>query len=150
MSSILTTIFLACFQYSFEVINMLLIIQEYWKHVKNIVVRIDDMLTTTSKYPQCLNNCTTYANYTDMEHTEFCNTVYIGFVDRRKLRRNFLSAFFQLMKPLVFQGHQYLRQRVLLSVLSGCPIKIEKIRADQPEPGLRGKFHLVPVSHRLS
>ena len=42
------------------------------------------------------------------------------------------------MKPLVFQGHQYLRQRVLLSVLSGCPIKIEKIRADRPEPGLKG------------
>jgi RNA 3'-terminal phosphate cyclase-like protein len=50
----------------------------------------------------------------------------------------------------VFLGHEYLRQRVLLSVLSGCPIKIEKIRADQPEPGLRGKFHNIPVSHRLS
>ena len=85
-----------------------------------------------------------------MEHTEFCNTVSIGFADRRKLRGIFYQLFFQLMKPLVFQGHQYLRQRVLLSVLSGCPIKIEKIRADQPEPGLRGKFYLVPVSHRLS
>jgi RNA 3'-terminal phosphate cyclase-like protein len=42
------------------------------------------------------------------------------------------------MKPLVFQGHRFLRQRLLLSLLSGCPIKIEKIRSDQSEPGLRG------------
>ena len=42
------------------------------------------------------------------------------------------------MKALIFQGHQYLRQRLLLSVLSGRPIKIEKIRSEQSEPGLKG------------
>jgi hypothetical protein len=42
------------------------------------------------------------------------------------------------MKPLVFQGHRYLRQRLLLSILSGRPVKIEKIRSDSSEPGLKG------------
>ena len=45
------------------------------------------------------------------------------------------------MKPLVFQGHRYLRQRLLLSILSGCPIKVEKIRSEKSEPGLKGYFH---------
>jgi len=43
------------------------------------------------------------------------------------------------MKPLVFQGHQFLRQRLLLSILSGRPIKVEKIRSDHSEPGLKGQ-----------
>jgi RNA 3'-terminal phosphate cyclase-like protein len=42
------------------------------------------------------------------------------------------------MKPLVFQGHEFLRQRLLLSILSGRSIKIEKVRSDRAEPGLKG------------
>jgi len=44
------------------------------------------------------------------------------------------------MKPLVFQGHRHFRQRLLLSVLSGIPIKIEKIRSEQSAPGLKGNI----------
>ena len=46
------------------------------------------------------------------------------------------------MKPLVFQGHRFLRQRLLLSVLSGIPIKVEKIRAEQSQPGLKGTIRV--------
>jgi hypothetical protein len=52
-----------------------------------------------------------------------------------------------LMKPLVFQGHGFLRQRLLLSILSGRPIKVEKIRSDQSEPGLKGvSFSSFPLT----
>ena len=37
-----------------------------------------------------------------------------------------------------FSGHQYLRHRLVLSLLSGKPIKIDKIRTDDKNPGLRG------------
>ena len=60
-------------------------------------------------------------------------------VDRRFVAENFgrrIKKF--VMKPLVFQGYRFLRQRLLLSILSGRPIKIEKIRSDQSEPGLKG------------
>lgn len=36
-----------------------------------------------------------------------------------------------------FSGHQYLRHRLILSVLSGRPLRIEKIRSDDKNPGLR-------------
>ncbi|KAL1669239.1 RNA 3'-terminal phosphate cyclase/enolpyruvate transferase [Schizophyllum commune] len=36
-----------------------------------------------------------------------------------------------------FSGHQYLRQRLALSILSGKPVKIDKIRPEDKNPGLR-------------
>lgn len=39
-----------------------------------------------------------------------------------------------------FSGHQYLRQRLVLSVLSGKPVRIDKIRSDDKNPGLQGPF----------
>lgn len=36
-----------------------------------------------------------------------------------------------------FSGHQYLRHRLILSILSGRPLRIEKIRSDDKNPGLR-------------
>ncbi|KAJ9116193.1 hypothetical protein QFC20_000873 [Naganishia adeliensis] len=40
-------------------------------------------------------------------------------------------------KILTFRGHQHLRQRVVLSVLSGKSVKIEGIRQDEVDIGLR-------------
>jgi RNA 3'-terminal phosphate cyclase len=37
-----------------------------------------------------------------------------------------------------FSGHQYLRQRLVLSILSGKHVRIEKIRSEDKNPGLRG------------
>jgi hypothetical protein len=39
---------------------------------------------------------------------------------------------------LHYSGHQFLRHRLVLSVLSGKPVKIDKIRSDDKNPGLRG------------
>ena len=39
---------------------------------------------------------------------------------------------------LRFQGCEHFRQRVMLSCLSGKPIRIDDIRADDEAPGLRG------------
>lgn len=39
---------------------------------------------------------------------------------------------------LQFSGHQYLRHRLVLSLLSGKPVRIDKIRPDDKNPGLRG------------
>ncbi|KAK1228407.1 hypothetical protein PQX77_000743 [Marasmius sp. AFHP31] len=36
-----------------------------------------------------------------------------------------------------FSGHQYLRHRLVLSILSGKPVRIDKIRSDDNNPGLR-------------
>ncbi|ETW86070.1 hypothetical protein HETIRDRAFT_122241 [Heterobasidion irregulare TC 32-1] len=36
-----------------------------------------------------------------------------------------------------FSGHQYLRHRLVLGLLSGKPVKIDKIRTDDKNPGLR-------------
>jgi len=38
---------------------------------------------------------------------------------------------------LHFSGHQYLRHRLVLSLLSGKPVRIDKIRPDDKNPGLR-------------
>lgn len=43
---------------------------------------------------------------------------------------------------LKFEGYNYLRQRLTLSTLSGKPIRIEKIRSDDENPGLRGIFQI--------
>lgn len=47
---------------------------------------------------------------------------------------------------LAFSGHQHLRHRLVLSLLSGKHVKIDKIRPDDKNPGLRG----VPVSSTLN
>ncbi|TDL24838.1 18S rRNA biogenesis protein [Rickenella mellea] len=38
---------------------------------------------------------------------------------------------------LTFSGHNYLRQRLVLSILSGKPVRIDKIRSNDKNPGLR-------------
>ncbi|PSR94113.1 hypothetical protein PHLCEN_2v4541 [Hermanssonia centrifuga] len=43
----------------------------------------------------------------------------------------------QPISILHFTGHQYLRHRLVLSVLSGKPVRIDKIRTDDKNPGLR-------------
>jgi hypothetical protein len=45
----------------------------------------------------------------------------------------------QLISALQFSGHQFLRHRLVLSILSGKPVKIDKIRPEDKNPGLRGK-----------
>lgn len=39
---------------------------------------------------------------------------------------------------LKYSGHEHFRHRLVLSVLSGKPVKIERIRPDDKNPGLRG------------
>jgi hypothetical protein len=39
---------------------------------------------------------------------------------------------------ITYSGHQFLRHRIVLAVISGKPLKIEKIRSDDKNPGLRG------------
>lgn len=39
---------------------------------------------------------------------------------------------------LKYSGHQHFRHRLVLSILSGKPVKIEGIRPDDKNPGLRG------------
>jgi RNA 3'-terminal phosphate cyclase-like protein len=41
-------------------------------------------------------------------------------------------------KILKFSGHGYLRQRLILATLSGKTVKIDKIRSEDDNPGLRG------------
>jgi RNA 3'-terminal phosphate cyclase-like protein len=41
---------------------------------------------------------------------------------------------------LSFSGHQYLRHRLVLSILSGKAVKIDGIRPDDKNPGLRGQW----------
>ena len=46
----------------------------------------------------------------------------------------------QTGQVLSFSGHQYLRQRLVLSVLSGKSVRIDKIRFADKNPGLQGVF----------
>lgn len=46
----------------------------------------------------------------------------------------------QTGQVLSFSGQQYLRQRLVLSVLSGKPVRIDKIRFEDKNPGLQGVF----------
>lgn len=46
----------------------------------------------------------------------------------------------QTGQVLSFSGHQYLRQRLVLSVLSGKSVRIDKIRSADKNPGLQGVF----------
>lgn len=45
-----------------------------------------------------------------------------------------------MSKILKFEGHNYFRQRLVLATLSGKILKIEKIRSNDANPGLRGNF----------
>jgi RNA 3'-terminal phosphate cyclase-like protein len=45
-----------------------------------------------------------------------------------------------MSKLLRYEGYNYLRQRLVLATLSGNPVRIEKIRSDDENPGLRGMF----------
>jgi hypothetical protein len=40
--------------------------------------------------------------------------------------------------PLSFSGHEYFRHRLVLSILSGRAVRIDKIRSADANPGLRG------------
>ncbi|ORY93076.1 RNA 3'-terminal phosphate cyclase [Syncephalastrum racemosum] len=42
-----------------------------------------------------------------------------------------------MSKLLTFEGHNHLRQRLVLATLSGKPLRINKIRSDDQDPGLR-------------
>jgi len=54
------------------------------------------------------------------------------------------------MAQISYNGHQYLRQRLVLSILSGKPVRVDKIRSEDQNPGLRGElrinFLLTPFS----
>lgn len=43
------------------------------------------------------------------------------------------------------EGHEYFSQRLVLSLLSGKAVRIDKIRSDDQNPGLRGGFPLLLV-----
>ena len=66
-----------------------------------------------------------------------------GGSERRPLP-NFSPSFFMAATadstnaPLSFSGHEYFRQRLVLSILSGRPVRIDKIRSADANPGLRG------------
>ncbi|KAI7864360.1 RNA-3'-phosphate cyclase [Spinellus fusiger] len=46
------------------------------------------------------------------------------------------SYCFSMSSLVRFEGHQYLRQRLVLATLSGKPVRIDKIRSDDANPGL--------------
>lgn len=48
---------------------------------------------------------------------------------------------------LKFKGHKYLRQRLVLSILSGKSIQIDGIRSKDKDPGLRGR--IVAILRRI-
>ena len=39
---------------------------------------------------------------------------------------------------LRFSGHNHFRHRLILSIISGKPVRIDKIRPEDKNPGLRG------------
>lgn len=57
----------------------------------------------------------------------------------------FVTSMAQTPTLLQFSGHQYLRHRLVISILSGKPIRIDKIRSDDKNPGLRGKTSCLSV-----
>ncbi|KAJ6496981.1 18S rRNA biogenesis protein [Mycena vitilis] len=48
-----------------------------------------------------------------------------------------------------FSGHQHLRLRLVLSILSGKSVRIDKIRSDDKNPGLRGPQLYHQLAYRL-
>ena len=51
---------------------------------------------------------------------------------------------------LHFSGHQYLRHRLVLSIISGKPVRIDKIRPDDKNPGLRGESHTILLDKEVN
>lgn len=47
-----------------------------------------------------------------------------------------------MSQPIHFSGHQHLRSRLVLSILSGKHIRIDKIRSEDKNPGLLGVLDL--------
>ena len=47
-----------------------------------------------------------------------------------------------MSQPIHFSGHQHLRSRLVLSILSGKHIRIDKIRSEDKNPGLQGVLNL--------
>jgi len=70
----------------------------------------------------------------------------IGETPSAKPSRSDLTDFFRAMTaptdstnaPLSFSGHEYFRHRLVLSILSGRSVRIDKIRPADANPGLRG------------
>jgi len=80
-------------------------------------------------------NTRRYVNLVELYRISF----FFFFFCRSKAKLFSQQKFLSLaMAFLTFQGARNLRQRLLLSLLSGRPIKIEKIRPDGSEPGLKG------------
>ena len=48
-----------------------------------------------------------------------------------------------------FSGHQHFRHRLVLSILSGKHVRIDKIRSEDKNPGLRGNTATVGISNKL-
>ena len=40
--------------------------------------------------------------------------------------------------PVIYEGCNFLRQRLVISTLSGRAVKIKNIRGDDDEPGIKG------------
>ncbi|CAO3638252.1 unnamed protein product [Cunninghamella echinulata] len=45
-----------------------------------------------------------------------------------------------MSKLLKFEGHNYLRQQLILATLSGKIVRIDKIQSDNEDPGIKAKF----------
>lgn len=56
-----------------------------------------------------------------------------------------LPVMAQATNALQFSGHLHLRHRLVLSILSGKAVKIDKIRSEDKNPGLRGTHALAYV-----
>lgn len=50
-----------------------------------------------------------------------------------------------MSQPVHFSGHQHLRSRLVLSILSGKHIRIDKIRSEDKNPGLQGVLNLALI-----
>jgi RNA 3'-terminal phosphate cyclase-like protein len=49
--------------------------------------------------------------------------------------------------PVLYNGHVDFRMRLVLATLSGRAIKIDRIRSDDMEPGLKGILNIVTILH---
>ena len=54
-----------------------------------------------------------------------------------------------MSQPIHFSGHQHLRSRLVLSILSGKHIRIDKIRSEDKNPGLQGVLDLSLKKRRV-
>lgn len=52
--------------------------------------------------------------------------------------------------PLRYNGHLHLRTRLVLSILSGKPVRIDGIRSTDKDPGLRGTWQRLHMSPKCS